>query len=565
MRFSAINKSSTTVAGAAFILSTSLFASRFLGLIRDRILAAKFGAGIELDIYFAGFRIPDLIYNIVIGGAISSAFIPVFISYLKKNKEEAWQIASSFLYIAFFGILLVCALMFIFLPQLIDLVVPGFNQEYKEITVTMSRIMLFSPFLLGLSAVFSGILHSLKKFLIYSLAPIFYNVGIIIGAIFFTDFMGIRGLAWGVALGAGLHILIQVPTSIASGFKFSFPRKLLHPAVRHIVKLMLPRALGLAVLQINLWVVTAIASTLAVGSLTIFNLANHIQYLPIGIVGVPFAMAVFPTLSDSVSERRYKDYLQEFSKTLRLVSYLVIPLSVLFFVLRAQIVRIVLGAGEFGWEATQLTAASLGAFSIGIFAYALIPVLSRAFYAQENTKTPVIANTVGIIINIFLSFSLIYVIFPQGRVLEFLGRILKISNLSSISVIGLPIAFSISGIVALGLLIWIFLKDKKNREIFGQLSSAFFRILFASVVAGFTAWLTLRIFVQFSSIDTLPAIGLQAGFAAFMAGIVFIFISYIFKFDEFKMLLSFIQGKLRHVGILHETPIHTPDDSSPEA
>src|SRR3989344_4038981 len=317
MRLNSINKSSATVAGAAFVLSISLFASRLLGLVRDRILAGKLGAGIELDIYFAGFRIPDLIYSIVIGGAISSAFLPVFISYFKKSEKEAWQIASSFLYIALLGILFVCAIVYIFLPQIIDLVVPGFDKEYKAITVTMSRIMLLSPLFLGLSAVFSGILHSFKKFLIYSLAPIFYNLGIVVGALFFTDSLGVMGLAWGVALGAFLHILIQVPASVASGFRLYLPRQFFHPAIKRIVKLMLPRALGLAVLQINLWIVTAIASTLAIGSLTIFNLANHIQYLPIGIVGVSFAMAVFPTLSDSVSERRYKDYLQEFSKTLR--------------------------------------------------------------------------------------------------------------------------------------------------------------------------------------------------------------------------------------------------------
>lgn len=564
MRLNSINKSSATVASAAFVLSISLFASRLLGLVRDRILAGKFGAGIELDIYFAGFRIPDLIYSIVIGGAISSAFLPVFISYFKKSEKEAWQIASSFLYIALLGILFVCAIVYIFLPQIIDLVVPGFDKEYKAITVTMSRIMLLSPLFLGLSAVFSGILHSFKKFLIYSLAPIFYNLGIVVGALFFTDSLGVMGLAWGVALGAFLHILIQVPASVASGFRLYLPRQFFHPAIKRIVKLMLPRALGLAVLQINLWIVTAIASTLAIGSLTIFNLANHIQYLPIGIVGVSFAIAVFPALSQSASEDRYKDYLRELSKTLRLVSYLVIPISVLFFILRAQIVRIVLGAGEFGWEATQLTAASLGIFAFGIFAYAIAPILSRAFYAQENTKTPVIANTIGIVINIVLSLTLIYVIFPYGNILELLGHALKISNLPSISVIGLPIAFSVSGIAVLVLLLIAFFKDKKNREIFEQLRRAFFRILFASIVAGLMAWLMLRAFARFSSTDTLLTITLQGSFAALAAGIAYIFISYALKFDEFKTLISFIQSKVKHKKMIQEMPIPTPDDSSPE-
>ena len=432
------------------------------------------------------------------------------------------------------------------------------------LTVMISRIMLLSPLLLGLSAIFSGVLHSFKKFFIYSLAPIFYNVGIIIGAIFFTEYLGIRGLAWGVALGSLLHLLIQIPTTVSSGFRLTFPKHILHPAIRKIIRLMAPRALGLAALQINLWVVTAIASTLAVGSLTVFNLANHIHYLPIGIVGTSFATAVFPALSYSVSKKRYKNYLYELSKTLRLVSYLVIPLSVLFFILRAQIVRVVLGSGEFGWEATQLTAASLGIFSFGIFAYALIPILSKAFFAQENTKTPVIANTIGIAVNIALSFLLIYVIFPRDGILELIARALKIHTLPGVYVIGLPIAFSISGVVSLILLAVAFFKDKKNREVFGELISSFFKIVFTSIIAGIVAWFALRLFVIFVPIDGLFTILFQAAFASLAAAGVYLIISYMFKFDEFEALKRFMRGKIKRAGGLHEAPLSTPDDSSPD-
>lgn len=545
MQFNKINKSSSSVAAGAFILAVSVIASRFLGLIRDRIMAGMFGAGIELDIYFASFRIPDLIYSVVIGGAISAAFIPVFISYFTRNQKEAWEIAQSFFYIAFAGIVLVVGVVYFFMPLLMGLVVPGFSLEYKNIAVTMSRIMLLSSLFLGLSAMFSGVLQSFRKFFIYSLAPIFYNIGIIIGAVFFTRFLGIMGLAWGVALGALMHMLIQVPASISAGFHFSIPKKLFHPAIFRIMRLMAPRALGLAVYQINLWVITAIASTLAVGSLTVFNLANHIQYLPIGVVGISFATAVFPSLSQSFSKNNYPQYLKELSRTLRTVFYLVVPLSVLLYVLRAQVVRIILGAGEFGWEATQLTAASLGAFSIGIFAYALTPVLSRAFYAQENTKTPVIANTIGIVVNIFLSLLLIYVIFPKSGILQLVARTLKIENLSSVSVIGLPIAFSVSGIVAFTLLLLAFFKDSKNRSVFRELISAFWRIFFAAIFAGIIAWFMLQLFVLFSPINTLLRISLQGAISGFSALAVYFLISYLFKFEELQVLIRFINRKLK--------------------
>lgn len=562
MQFNKINKSSNSVAAGAFILAISLLASRFLGLLRNRIMAGMFGAGIEFDIYFAAFRIPDLIYSVIIGGAISAAFIPVFISYFTRNQKEAWEIAQSFFYIVFAGIILVVGVVYFFMPRLTGLVVPGFSPEYRNIVTAMSRIMLLSSFLLGLSAIFSGILHSFRKFFIYSLAPIFYNIGIIIGAVFFTQFFGIMGLAWGVALGALLHMLIQVPATVSSGFNFHFPKKLFHPAIFRIMRLMAPRALGLAVYQINLLVITAIASTLAVGSLTVFTLANHIQYLPIGVVGISFATAVFPSLSQSFSKDKYSQYLAELSRTLRTVFYLVFPLSVLLYILRAQVVRIVLGAGEFSWEATQLTAASLGAFSIGIFAYALTPVLSRAFYAQENTKTPVIANTIGIVVNIVLSLLLIYVIFPKSGMQQLVARVLKIENLSSVSVIGLPIAFSISGIIAFTLLLLAFFKDSKNRSIFRELISAFWRIFFTSIFVGIIAWFMLQIFVLFSPTNTLFRILLQTTISATIALTAYFLISYLFKFEEFQVFTRFIKKKFSRTISIQEAPLSTPDDTS---
>src|SRR3990167_3192457 len=256
MQFSKINKSSNSVASSAFILATSLLASRILGLVRDRIFASRFGAGIELDVYFAGFRIPDLVYSVIIGGAVSSAFIPVFISHFTRNKKEAWDLARAFLYVVSVGIILVCGVMYFFMPSIMNLVVPGFSPEYKVLAVAMSRIMLLSPLFLSISAVFSGVLHSFR--------------------LFFTSRMGIFGLAWGVALGAFLHLLIQVPASISAGFSMGWPRKIFSRGLRKIMSLMLPRAFGLAAIQVNLWIITAIASTLSVGSLTIFNLANHL-------------------------------------------------------------------------------------------------------------------------------------------------------------------------------------------------------------------------------------------------------------------------------------------------
>lgn len=541
-----LNKTTFSIPLAALILGSAALASRILGLVRDRILAGTFGAGEELDIYFAAFRVPDFMYSIVIGGAVSAAFVPVFISYFAQREGEAWEVARSFFYIILLLLLLLSGLLFVFMPFIVPFIAPGFTASSKELVTLMSRIMLLSTIFLGLSAVFSGVLHSLRKFFIYSLAPIFYNVGIIIGALFFTQYWGVLGLAWGVVLGAFLHMIVQLPVSFSSGFRLVPMRHIWHPAIGRIMKLMLPRAFGLAAYQVNQWVVTAIASTLATGSLAVFTLANNIHYLPIGIVGISFATAVFPSLSQSASKNQHRRYLYDFSRTFRMVLFLVLPLSALFFVLRAHIVRIILGTGEFSWDDTRLTAAALGIFAFGIFAYALAPIVARAFYARENTRTPVIASTIGIVVNIVLSLLLIYVIFPRDGFLLALGRLLKIDDLSGITVIGLPIAFSLSGIVALILLLAAFFKDKDNLPILPSLASAFLRIGVASLLAGLVAWFMLRVFVSpLPRTETFINIVLQAGWATLGAVGAYTLIAYILKFEELTVLLAALRARLK--------------------
>lgn len=552
-----LNTTTKSVPMAALILGGSILVSRILGVVRDHILAGRFGAGAELDIYFAAFRIPDFIYSILLGGAIASAFIPVFISYFSKDKKEAWRMAHSFFSVASVSLFGFVVILFFLMPYIMYAVVPGFDAASQHTAVLMSRIMLLSPFFLGLSAVFSGILHSMKRFFVYSLAPIFYNLGIIIGAVWFTQWWGIFGLAWGVVLGAFLHFLIQTPASFSSGFRILPFHFHVHKGTRRIFQLMLPRALGLAADQINLWIITAIASTLAAGSLAIFNFANNIQYLPIGVVGISFATAVFPKLSESISQNAYSTYLQEVSRALRSVLFLVLPLSVFMFVLRAHLVRIILGTGAFGWEDTRLTAAALGAFTLGIFAYALNPILSRAFYAKENTKTPVIAIAIGSLTTIFLSGFLIFVVFPYDGLLIRLGGIFKIHDLPNIAILGLPIAFSLGGIVAFLLLLIAFHRDNRaNSTLIKEFTAAFGRIALASICAGFAAWFSLHLFGRISGpIDTFLLIFLQACFAGLIGSAIYFFIAHLMHFEELRVLTMFIQKKILHKKIAEEAYI----------
>ncbi len=356
-------KPTESVAAAAVIIAVAGIASRVLGLFRDRILAAQFGAGDTLDVYYAAFRIPDLVYNLLVLGALSAAFIPVFTSlHSTEREDDGWKLASGILNLQTIAVFFISGAFALFAPWIMHIITPGFSNEKIATAAVFSRIMFLSPLLLGVSAIFGGILISFKKFMIYSIAPIFYNVGIIIGALVFVPMLGPIGLAWGVVLGAGLHMLTQYPAAKHSGFRYipmSFSI-LKYQHIKKVIRLMIPRALGIAVNQVNLLIITIFASTLAAGSLTIFTFANNIQATPVSLFGSSFAIAVFPLLSIYAAKDNKKDFLGNFSKTLRQILFFIIPLSIVLVVLRAQIVRVILGAGKFDWEDTILTFQTLG-------------------------------------------------------------------------------------------------------------------------------------------------------------------------------------------------------------
>ncbi|MFA6105044.1 MAG: murein biosynthesis integral membrane protein MurJ [Patescibacteria group bacterium] len=388
---------SKSVTGAAILISTATLLSRLIGIIRDRTFAHFFGAGSVMDAYYAAFKIPDLIYSLLIAGALTAGFIPTFtrLFYESEDKSKAWKLTNNIISIVGVALLILGGLGIIFSPFLVKIVAPGFPPEQLKLVNTFTRIMLISPFLLGISMVIGGVLQSLRQFLLYSIAPIFYNFGIIIGIVFFTKFLGIAGLAWGVAFGSLLHLSVQIYGVIKNGYRWHWHFNLKDPDTRLIGKLMLPRTFGLAVNQINTVVITVIASFLPLGSVAIFNYANNLQDVPTGIIGIPFALAVFPILSRLTSPENRGEFGALISSTVRQILFLVIPLSVCFLLLRAQITRVVLGTGAFDWNATIQTADTLAFFTLSLFAQSLIPLFARAFYSLNNTMTPFLISIIS--------------------------------------------------------------------------------------------------------------------------------------------------------------------------
>jgi putative peptidoglycan lipid II flippase len=403
------------------------------------------------------------------------------------------------------------------------LVTPGYTGAKMDLTVLLTRIMFLSPFLLGISGIIGGVLVSFKKFLIYSLAPIFYNLGIIIGAVFFVKWMGPVGLAWGVVLGALLHMLIQYPSVKFSGFTFKpmFMEAFRNPGVRKVLKLMVPRTLTIAVSQINFTIITIFASTLAAGSLAVFNFANNIQSAPLGLFGVSFAIAVFPTMSAYAAKKEKKEFIEAFSRTFRQILFFVIPLSMFLFVLRAQTVRVVLGTGKFNWTDTILTFQTLGLLVLSLFAQSLLPLLTRAFYALQNTKTP------------------LYI----GIVSEAVNLILVVSLIGKYSVYGLAIAFSASSLLNMVLLM-IYLR-KKLAFIDGKnIANSFFRIIAASLVGAGVAQIVKYIVGTQGELDTFIAVLVQLVSAGTIGLAAFAVASYYFNVKEFFQFKESVTRKM---------------------
>lgn len=432
-----IRKLQSTVTGGAILVSSAWLLSKLLGFLRERMIAARFGASPETDAYNAAFGLPDFIYGTLILGSLLSVFIPVFIQYREKDQAEAFHVANSILNLIILVFLGFGLVLFAFAPSVVKLIAPGFDAERLEMAVDMTRIISINVLLFGISNVLSGILNASKRFFSFSIAPVLYNLGIIIGIVFLVPAFGITGVAIGSVLGAVLHVLVQIPSTLGTGFRYQAVLDLKHGGVREIGKLILPRAFGQSVTQVGLLVNVVIGSTLAVGSVTIFRWASNIQDLPITLIGVSLATVAFPVFSEAIARQDHAAFVSNFSKVIRQILFLIIPISVLFLILRAQAVRVVLGAGQFDWPATYLTANTLGYFALSFFAQSLIPVLARSFYALKDTKTPVKITLLAVVLGIVGSFLL-------GRGFSFGGWVFE-----GLGVRGLALSYSISSIVGM--------------------------------------------------------------------------------------------------------------------
>ncbi|MBI2473537.1 murein biosynthesis integral membrane protein MurJ [Candidatus Uhrbacteria bacterium] len=520
--FSFFQKESKTIIGAATIVGILSLASRLVGFVRDRILAGTFGAGDTLDVYYAAFKIPDLLFNLIVVGALSASFIPLFLSHYHKplQRQQAWDFTNNAIHLIGSIILLFSLVLIFFATPLAHLIAPGF-EEFKQVKVVLfMRIMFLGQIFLAVSLIYGSVLQSLKHFFIYSLAPLFYNAGIIIGALWLEPVFGSVGLAWGVVLGTFFHLCTQIIGMRGTGYAYRFVLDPRSKDMREMVRLMGPRTIGLAVNQLMFMILTIMASMFVAGSLTIFQFAYNIQFFAVGIFGVSFAIAVFPTLSEFVEKKELSKFIETIARTTGQLFYLLIPMTLLFLIFRAQIVRVVVGAGAFDWSATVLTANTLAFFALTFIPQSLVFLLARAFYALHDTITPLTIAVVSAFVGILSAF-----LFRE-----------------SFGVISLAIAYSISSLVN-ALLLWISLRQRVGTLQESVILSSLLKMttcgLFAAVIMQFLK----PIVVSFIPLETFIGVFLQA-FLAGGAGLLAYFILGMFLGIEEQK--RFIDALRRH-------------------
>lgn len=392
---------SLTISTAAAVLSGGYLISGIFGLLRDRLLAAEFGISGTLDAYFAAFSLPDLLFFILVSGALTVTLLPVLNERLQHhNKKSAWEVTSSLINVLGILTLVASIIIFIFASPIINLIAPSFGPERHDIAVNIMRILALNPFLFSVSSVFGTIQHAYGRFFFYALAPIVYNLGIIFGIIYLTEPFGIYGVAYGVVAGAIAQMIIQILGLQGLGFRYQPYIFWRNKGFRKVLRLIVPRSIDEGIEHLIALIERAIASGLAVGAITAYQIAFNLKNYPITLIGTAIATAAFPSISERALGTRTDLLKKEILEVARAILWFAIPTAAGIIILRGYIVRLLLGFGD------ETVASILGWFALAIIFQSLLRLTTRIFYAQQDTKTPLYASIVAIALLVPLALLL---------------------------------------------------------------------------------------------------------------------------------------------------------------
>jgi putative peptidoglycan lipid II flippase len=549
--FRFLNKETGALHNAAYILGGFALLSQVLAFLRDRLLAHVFGASAALDSYYAAFRIPDFLFVTIASVVSISVLVPFIVEREKQGHEEVRKFIDDVF--SFFSVLIigVSVLAFFLIPVLSPMLFKGLAGEELAHVVLLSRVFLLSPIFLGFSNLLGSLTQAYNRFIIYAFAPLLYNAGIIIGILLLAPRFGVLGVALGVVLGSFMHMLVQIPFVMKIGL---FPRMKLHfdfASIRRVALLSFPRTLSLSVNHISTLFLISLASLMPVGSISIYSFALNIQSVPLSIIGVSYSLAAFPTLTRHFSNQNIKGFVDQMAHTARLIIFWSLPATVLFIMLRAEIVRVLLGSGRFTWSDTRLTAAALAIFSISALSQSLLLLFTRAFYSAGHTKKPFLINFISALVTVLIAYGLVKLFSVWSGLSHFVGSVLGVSDLDT-GVLMLPLGYAI-GTILNGIVHWIgFEKD------FGGFSAQVWRTFFdsavASVVIGLGVYVGSNLFGGFLSDATLPGVflrGLTTGTFGIIAGVLTLIL---LRNKELSEAWVALHGKIRGTKVLATDP-----------
>ncbi|MBX4195360.1 hypothetical protein KW796_00110 [Candidatus Parcubacteria bacterium] len=537
---------------AAFLLAFFSILSQVLAFLRDRALAHVFGAGSDLDIYYAAFRIPDFLFVTVASVVSLSVIVPFIIEREKQGRESVKSFVDDIF--SFFSLLIIgiSAVAFFLIPKLSPILFKGFSGEALADVVLLSRIFLLSPILLGISNLFGSLTQAYNRFLIYAFAPVLYNAGIIFGITFLAPRFGISGVAWGVVVGSLLHVSIQIPFVIRIGLMPRWKLFFDWRSIKRVVGLSFPRTLTLSTNHLSTIFLVSLASLMTAGSISILSFSQNISSVPLSIIGVSYSLAAFPTLTRYFSDKNIKAFAEQMALTVRHIIFWSLPVMALFIVLRAQIVRVLLGTGRFDWNDTRLTAAALALFAVSALAQSLLLLFIRAFYSAGHTRKPLLINIISTLVLIASAYAAVKLYYSYPSFGYFINALLKVDDVPGTVVLMLPLGYSV-GTILNAVIHWIgFEKD------FGRFPRETYHTLFvsfaAAVFTGIGAYVGLHIFVSMFDIRTLWGVLFQGLFAGVFGALTGLLTLWLLRSGELYEFTHAMKMKFRGVEPVAENP-----------
>lgn len=526
---------------AAYVLALFAFGSQLLALFRDRLLANEFGAGSTLDIYYAAFRIPDLLF-VLLASTLSVYVLIPFVTKARESEgdDSARNLLSQVFTLFLIAYCLISVVLFISMPLLSKWLFPGITDQ--ELLVNLSRILLLQPFLLGISSLFGVITQMGHRFVLYALSPLIYNLGIISGIILFYPLFGLSGLVVGVVVGAFGHMLIQLPMVQSSPLRFRLNFKFYWPEILAILRLSAPRAITLSLGQLVLLVLVGFASLMTAGSVSVFQFAYNLQAVPLSVIGVSYSVAAFPLLAELYAKKQFDLFNHHLATALRHVIFWSVPVIALIIVLRAQVVRVVLGSGAFDWADTRLTAAVLALLSITLLAQVINLLIVRSFYASGHTWLPFFVTLFGSVLAVITSIGF-YMVYQAHNEIHFaISTFMRLEGVAGSEVLALAFGYSLAVIIQ-SIILFVVFRRVANFIFVGMWRTLIVATM-AAIVGGVSAYIALNFFVAGINPETLIGIFIQ-GLLAGIIGILGIVLTYIgFDSPELREVYTSFQKKL---------------------